>query len=82
MTIATVGRLTAGTISKRKSYNVFFKLKALECAEKKTKEVAAREMGVDSKMTGGHAAPHGQIQCHKTRFYFGIKAWRSKILVI
>ena len=35
--------------SKRKSYDVSFKLKAVECAEKKSKEAAAREMGVDSK---------------------------------
>ena len=33
---------------KRKSYNVSFKLKAVACA-KKSKEAAAREMGVDSK---------------------------------
>ena len=36
-------------MSKRKSYNVSFKLKAVECAEKKSKDVATREMGVDSK---------------------------------
>ena len=31
-------------MSKRKSYDVSFKLKAVECAEKKSKEAAAREM--------------------------------------
>ena len=36
--------------SERRSYNVSFKLKTVECAEKKSKEAAAREMGVDSKM--------------------------------
>ena len=36
-------------MSKRKSYDVSFKLKAVECAEKKSKEAAVREMGVDSK---------------------------------
>ena len=36
-------------MSKRKSYDVTFKLKGVECAEKTTKEAAAREMGVDSK---------------------------------
>ena len=36
-------------MSKRKSYNVSFKLKAVECVEKKNEEAAAREMGVDSK---------------------------------
>ena len=36
-------------MSKQKSYDVSFKLKAVECAEKKSKEAAAREMGVDSK---------------------------------
>ena len=36
-------------MSKRKSYDVSFKVKAVECAEKKSKEAAAREMGVDSK---------------------------------
>ena len=37
-------------MSKRKAYDVSLKLKAVECAEKKGKEAAAREMGVDSKM--------------------------------
>ena len=39
----------ARAMSKRKSYDVSFKLKAVEYAEKKSKEAAAREMGVDSK---------------------------------
>jgi len=34
---------------KRKWYNVSFKLKAVECAEKKSMEAAVREMVVDSK---------------------------------
>ena len=37
-------------MSKRKAYDASFKLKAVECGEKKSKEAAAREMGVDSKM--------------------------------
>ena len=36
-------------MSKQKSYDFSFKLKAVECAEKKSKEATAREMGVDSK---------------------------------
>ena len=36
-------------MSKRKAYDVSFQLKAVECAEKKSKEAAAREMGVDGK---------------------------------
>ena len=40
----------ARAMSKRKAYDVSFKLKAMECAEKKSKEAAAREMGVDNKM--------------------------------
>ena len=36
-------------MSKRKLYDVSFKLKAVEWAEKKSKEATAREMGVDSK---------------------------------
>ena len=36
-------------MSKKKFYNVSFKQKAVECAEKKSKEAAAWEMGVDSK---------------------------------
>ena len=31
----------------RKSYDVFFKLKAIECAKKTTKKAATREMGVE-----------------------------------
>ena len=38
----------ARAMFKRKAYNVSFKLKAVECAEKKSKEAAVREMGVDS----------------------------------
>ena len=34
---------------KRKSYDVSFKLKAVEWAEKKSKEAATRERGMDSK---------------------------------
>ena len=40
----------ARAMSKRNAYDVSFKLKAAECAEKKSKEAAVREMGVDSKM--------------------------------
>ena len=36
-------------MSKRKSYRVSFKLKAVEMAEKKSKEASAREFGVDPK---------------------------------
>ena len=36
-------------MSKQKSYNVPFKLKAVECTEKKSKKATAREMGVDSR---------------------------------
>ena len=36
-------------MSKRKCYDVSFKLKAVECAERKSKEPAAREYGVDAK---------------------------------
>ena len=36
-------------MSKHKSDDVSFKLKAVECAEKKSKEAAVREMGVDCK---------------------------------
>ena len=39
----------ARAMSKRKSYDVSFKLKAVECAEKKSKAAAAREMSVDNK---------------------------------
>ena len=34
---------------KRKCYDILFKLKAVEYAERKSKEVAAREYGVDAK---------------------------------
>ena len=34
---------------KRKCYDVLFKLKAMECAERKSKKAAAREYGVDAK---------------------------------
>ena len=37
------------TMSKRKSYNVSFMLKAVECAEKTSKEAAAREMVMGTK---------------------------------
>ena len=47
-TIAKEHKLVTA-MSKRKLYNVSFKLKAVECAEKKSKEAAVREMGVDSK---------------------------------
>ena len=40
----------ARVMSKQKEYDVSFKLEAVECAEKKSKEAAAREMGMDSKM--------------------------------
>lgn len=42
------GLLAVGTMPKRQSYDVSFKLKAIECAEK-SKQAAARVMGVDSK---------------------------------
>lgn len=46
--ISTGGLPTAGTMSKRKSYGVSFKLKAIDFAEKKSKKAAAteRELGV------------------------------------
>ena len=34
---------------KRKSFDASFKLKAVETAEKKSKDAAARELGVDAK---------------------------------
>ena len=37
------------TMSKRKSFDVSFMFKAVECAEKTSKEAAAREMGVGAK---------------------------------
>ena len=36
-------------MSRRQSYDVLFKLKAIESAEKKSKEAAAREFRVDAK---------------------------------
>ena len=48
-TIAKCELPTKRTASKRKSYDVFFKLKAIECAEKTSKKVAARETGMDAK---------------------------------
>ena len=53
-------------MSKRKSYCVSFKLKVLETAEKKSKEAAAREFGVDPRRSfrgggGGHSPPLDQI---------------------
>ena len=81
MTIATGGLLTAGTMSKRKSYDVSFKLKAVKCTEKKSKEAAAREIRVET-LTGSHAALRGQRQCHKRRFYIGIRArYQSKMVI-
>ena len=35
--------------SESTSYDVSFKLKAVKCSAKKTKEAAAREIGVDAK---------------------------------
>ena len=49
MTIATCELPSKGTMSKRKSYDVSFMLKAVECAEKTSKEAAAREMDVGTK---------------------------------
>ena len=45
--ISTGGLSIAGTMSKRKSYDVSFKLKAIEFAKKKSKEatVRVRELG-------------------------------------
>ena len=37
------------TSRKRKNYDVFFKLKAIEQSEQSSKEAAAREFGVDAK---------------------------------
>ena len=39
----------ARAMSKRKLCNVSSKLKAFECAEKKTKKAAVRDMGMDNK---------------------------------
>ena len=49
MTITTSKLPAKRTMSKRKSYDVSFMLKAVECAEKTSKEAAAREMGVGAK---------------------------------
>ena len=48
-TIATCELSAKRTMSKRKSYDVSFMLKAVECAEKTSKEAAAMEMGVGAK---------------------------------
>ena len=47
-TIATCKRPAKRTMSKRKSYDVSM-FKAIECAEKTSKEAAARKMGVGAK---------------------------------
>ena len=47
--IATCELPAKRMMSKRKSYDVSFMLKAVECAEKTSKEAAAREMGVGAK---------------------------------
>ena len=50
MTLATCELPAKETMSnKQKSYDVTFMLKAIECAEKTGKEVAARELGVGAK---------------------------------
>ena len=50
MTIATCKLPPKRTMSnKRKSYDVSFMLKALECADMTSEEAAAREMGVGAK---------------------------------
>ena len=36
-------------MSRTKSFDVFFKLSAIACAEVKSKKAAARELGVDGK---------------------------------
>ena len=48
-TIATCELPAKKTMSKSKSYDVSFMLKAVECTEKTSKEAAAREMGVGTK---------------------------------
>ena len=48
-TIATCKLPAKKTMSKRKSYDVSFMLKAVECAEKTSKEAAARQMGMGAK---------------------------------
>lgn len=47
--IDTDSAITCPMAQKRKSFDVSFKLKAVETAEKKSKEAAAREFGVDAK---------------------------------
>ena len=42
-------RLSTAMAQKRKSFDVSFKLKAVETAEKRSKEAAAREFGVDDR---------------------------------
>ena len=49
MTIASCELPAKRTMSKRKSYDVSFMLKAVECAEKTSKEAAARKMGMGAK---------------------------------
>ena len=49
MTIASYELPAKRTMSKRKSYDVSFMLKAVECAEKTSKEAAARKMGMGAK---------------------------------
>ena len=47
--VCNLPHAAAAMSAKRKSYCVSFKLKAIETAEKKSKEAAARESGVDAK---------------------------------
>ena len=47
--IATCELPAKKTMSKRKSYDVSFMLKAVECAEKTSKVAAARDMGMGTK---------------------------------
>ena len=49
MTIVSCELPAKRTMSKRKSYDVSFMLKAVECAEKTSKEAAARKMGMGAK---------------------------------
>ena len=48
-TIATYELPTTEECLREKSYDVYCKLKGVERAEKTSKEVATREMGVDTK---------------------------------
>ena len=50
----------AAISAKRKSYCVSFKLKAIETAEKKSKEVAGREFGVGAKRIREWCSHEGQ----------------------